>query len=228
MADHEHDGSLGDWLARFGVSWPVRRGDPLWSPVRKARTPGVRTSRALPRFLDALRIREAPVLLDLGLVSGANVEFLGRELSCRLLVQDLYTRITDADRSLPDGLATAVRQGIAADPGSVDGVLCWDLCDYLTGDEARVLTGEVGRVLKPGGYALALFSTVRYESPEFTRFVALGSDQLEYRPCPGGLLQQGVWSSRDIARLWAPLKVDETYLLAHGQREVLLRRPAAS
>ncbi len=226
MADHEHDGSLGDWLSRFGVSWPLRRGDPLWSPVRKTRGVGPRSSRALRRFLDVLRARDATVLLDLGLVSGSNVEFFGRELACRLLVQDLYSRLAEADPSGPDAFVPVIREAITAEPGSVDGVLCWDLCDYLTADETRALAFEVARVLKPGGCALALFSTVRYEAPGFTRYVVLDADQLEYRPGSGGLMQSTVWSSRDIARLWTPLKVDETYLLAHGQREVLLRRTA--
>ncbi|MDO8835802.1 MAG: hypothetical protein Q7V01_09400, partial [Vicinamibacterales bacterium] len=73
--------------------------------------------------------------------------------------------------------------------------------------------------------ALALFSTVAYAAPEITRFAIEDENHLTYRPVPASLTQSPVWSGRDIARIFSALRVDETYLLSHGLREVLLRKP---
>ncbi len=61
---------------------------------------GVFPTRALASFLDSLRDRDAPVVLDLGAVVGANVTFLGEQLGCKLVVEDLFA---DRDRSTQPG-----------------------------------------------------------------------------------------------------------------------------
>jgi hypothetical protein len=145
-----------------------------------------------------------------------------------VVVTDLYAEL---DSSMREGglalLPAAIAATINQPPESLDGVLCWDVCDYLTRDAATALSTALLRVLKPGGVALALFSTLSFGAPEFTRFVIDDPDHIRYRPFPSSLAQQRVWLSRDTVRLFAPLNADETYLQAHGEREVLLRKPVA-
>jgi hypothetical protein len=220
----ERDGSLSDWLGRFGISWPGPR-DPLWSRKEAHRLPGRRTTRALRRFVETLRPLENPAILDLGPACGPTVSFLGHELGCRLVVADLYAEF---DAATGQGADAAVRKGLAEDlrqaAGSADGVLCWDLFDYLSRGESQLLGASVARVLRPGGVALALFSSVAYAAPELTRYAIDDIDHLTYRPVPSAMTQGQVWSGRDIARIFSGLRVDETYLLAHGLREVVLRK----
>jgi hypothetical protein len=226
VSDSEHDGSIADWLTRFGIARRVRR-EPAWLPTHTDRVDAVHTTRALRRFVEILRGVGHSVLLDLGPLCGSNVSFFGEQLSCRVVVTDLYATL---DRSMREGGLTLLPGGIAAtidQPSeSLDGVLCWDVCDYLTHDAATVLSASLLRVLKPGGVALALFSTLGFEAPEFTRFMIDDLDHIRYRPFPSSLAQQRVWLSRDTVRLFAPLNADETYLQSHGKREVLLRKPA--
>lgn len=225
MAHDEHDGSLSDWLGRFGISWPGRR-DPLWSRREESRSPGLRVTRALRRFVDILRPIDNPTILDLGPACGSTVSVLGHELACRLVVADLYAQLNDATGPVSDG---AIRNVLAQDfrqaASSAHGVLCWDLFDYLSREEAERLGASVARVLKPGGVAFALFSTVAYVAPELTRFAVEDLDHLAYRPVPAAMTQSQVWLARDITRLFGSLRVDETYLLSHRVREVLLRKP---
>ena len=47
--------------------------------------------------MSALTNREAPTLLDFGPVIGANVEFCGERLGCKLFIEDL---LGDVDRHL--------------------------------------------------------------------------------------------------------------------------------
>lgn len=225
MAHDDEDGSLSDWLGRFGISWPGRH-DPLWSRREENRTPGLRVTRALRRFVECLRPIDNPTILDLGPACGPTVSLLGHELGCRLVVADLYAEIDGATGAGPDGAGRNVlAQGLGQAAASADGVLCWDLFDYLSRDEAERLGASVAQVLKPGGVAVALFSTVSYAAPELTRFAIEDLDHLVYRPVPAAMTQSQVWSARDITRIVGSLRVDETYLLSHRVREVLLRKP---
>jgi hypothetical protein len=227
VSDRDNDGSIAGWFARFGIGWGEHQAR-LRPPTRSDRVEAIRTTRALRRFLEILRGMGHSALLDLGPLCGSNVAFFGDQLSCRVVVTDLYAEL---DRSMREGglarLPGAIAASIDQPPGSLDGVVCWDVCDYLTHDAARALSAAILRVLKPGGVALTLFSTLSFEAPQFTRFVITDPDHIRYRPFPSSLAQQRVWLSRDTVRLFAPLNADETYLQWHGEREVLLRKSAA-
>ena len=71
-------------------------------------------SKAFPKFLSLLAQQPAPVLLDFGPVIGANVEFFGERLGCKLFIEDLFA---DVDRHTRAG--TLERPGQRASrPGS--------------------------------------------------------------------------------------------------------------
>ena len=225
MSDGENDGTIAGWLARFGIVLGESR-KPAWAPTHADRVEAVRTTRALRRFLEILRAVDHPSLLDLGPLCGSNVTFFGSQLPCRVVVTDLYAEL---DRSMREGglrvLAQAIAAAIDQPPGSLDGVVCWDVCDYLTDEAAKALASALLRVLKPGGVALTLFSTVGFDAREFYRFIIDDPDHIRYRPSPWSLSQKRVWLSRDTVRLFSPLTAEETYLQSHGEREVLLRKP---
>jgi hypothetical protein len=224
VADQENDGSVAGWLARFGLGLHAVSSRPL-PTAASARVEAVHTTRALRRFVEIVRGAGHPTLLDLGPLCGSNVTFFGEQLGCRLVVSDLFAEL---DRCVRERGAQALSQTVTAtidQPAeSLDGVLCWDACDYLPDDAAASLSRALVRVLKPGGVALAFFSTMSVDATEFTRFVIDGPDRIRYRPFPSSLGQQRVWLSRDTVRLFSPLQADETFLQSHGVREVLLRK----
>ncbi len=222
MADVGWSDVLDGWLGTLGLSWPRRR-DPLWRRTRQHRVPGVYASRALGRFVGALRSNPHAVILDLGPAAGRSVSFFGLELSCKLIVSDLVQGLEDAGRDREYG--PVVASWFAQPDASVDGVLCWDVFDYLEPADADVLAAGLTRLLKPGGVVFAMFSTVRYEADESLRFSIEDLSRLTYRPVESSLRQRQVWLSRDVTRLFGDLRVDEAYLLKHGVREVLLRKP---
>lgn len=225
MSDGGNDGSLADWLERFWVSRPTRRV-PLWQQPRSSRPADVHPTKALRHLVEILQGLDDPVLLDLGLLSGSNVSFFSREVPCRIAVNDIYAELDRATRAgKPGGLAAVIERSLAHADASLDGALCWDICDYLESDEAAALASAVTRVLKPGGVALVMSSTVLYNTPEFTRYTVEDLDHIRHGPQPSSMAQRRVWLSRDVVRLFAPLRPDETYLLAHGARELLLRKP---
>ena len=89
-------------------------------------------TKALPKFLQTLTSRELPVLLDLGPVVGSNVSFFGEQLGCKIFVEDIFA---DLDRHVRAGTLEAfpafLKKRFPQADSEVDGILCWDLIDYL-------------------------------------------------------------------------------------------------
>jgi cyclopropane fatty-acyl-phospholipid synthase-like methyltransferase len=189
-------------------------------------------TKVLPRFLSTLGARHEPVLLDLGSVVGSNVSFFGEQLGCKIFVEDLAA---DIDRHakegilgrLPEFLATRFSQ---ADE-SVDGVLCWDLIDYLDKPAAQALAAQLSRVLKPEGVLVAFFATAAPSGdtqPSYSRYVVENVRTLQSRAHPAARAKQRPLQNRDIQLMFAPLAIAEQFLLKTHMREVLFRKPAAA
>jgi SAM-dependent methyltransferase len=187
-------------------------------------------TKALPRFLAGLVARPQALLLDLGPVVGPNVNFFGEELGCKIFVEDLSADIDRHVREnrleeLPAFLARRFPQATA----TVDGILCWDVFDYLPRPAAQALAQQLARVLRPEGVLLAFFSTVAPPAdarPTYTRYIVIDRTRIEHRPYAAARGKQRPLQNRDIERLFEPLRVAEQFLLKTNMREVLLRKPA--
>lgn len=193
----------------------------------------IAASKVLPRFLSALERQPAPVLLDLGPVVGANVELFGERLACKLLVQDLYQEL---DRPINveagESLMAALRVRLPDAAESVDGILCWDLFDYLDMTTSQALAEHLARLLRPGGVLHGFFATTTAETDSFTRFVVEADDRLRHRTYPAPRRRRHVLTPRDIDRMFKGLRLTEHVLLKTASRETLFRKgqaePAAS
>lgn len=180
----------------------------------------------------SLGTHEQPLLLDLGPVVGPNVTFFGEEIGCKILVEDLSK---DIDRHVREGtlaeLPAFFAQRFSRDENSVDGILCWDVLDYLDKAAAESLARQLTRILKPDGVLLAFFSTADPRSsvtPTYTKHIVLDRTSLQYRPYPAARGKQRPALNRDIQRMFEPLRISEQFLLKTNLREVLFRKPAAS
>jgi hypothetical protein len=183
-------------------------------------------TKALGRFLEVMALRPAPVLIDLGAVVGSNVTFLGERLGCRLTVEDLFA---DVERFARDGkindLAAFFTQRFPQENASVDGILCWDLFDYLEKPASKTLGAQLARILRPGGALMGFFSAVRAEGEaQYTRFVIKDDKTLAHRPYAGSRTKRQVLTNRDIALLFPDLKVNDSFLLLSHTREILFRK----
>jgi hypothetical protein len=188
-------------------------------------------TKALPKFLTSLASRAQPLLLDLGPVVGANVPFFGEELGCKIHVEDLAK---DIDRHASDGkldqLPAFLAKRFPQESESVDGILCWDLFDYLDKASAEALAREMMRLLRPEGVLLAFFGTADPRSilkPTYTKYVVVDRMHFQYRPYTAARGKQRPLVNRDIERLFGSLRVTEQFLLKTNLREVLFRKPSA-
>jgi len=188
-------------------------------------------TRALARFLSSLTARSQPLLLDLGPVIGTNVTFFGEELGCKILVENLFKDIDRhvAESTLED-LPAFFERRFPQEDGSVDGILCWDVLDYVDRPAAQVLARHLVRMLRPEGALLAQFGTaepVETSGPTYTRYVVVDRQTMQYRPYAAPRGKRRPLANRDIQRMFEPLRISEQFLLKNNLREVLFRKAAA-
>ncbi len=192
----------------------------------------VHATKALARFLLGLKSRPGPSLLDLGPVVGPNVNFFGERLGCKIFVEDLSK---DIDRHVTESklkeLPAFFAKRFPQEENSVDGILCWDVFDFLDKSAATSLAQQLTRILRPDGVLLAFFSATQPQPgvpPHYTRHVVVDQANLQYRPYPASRARQRPLENRDIQRMFEPLRITEQFLLKTNMREVLLRKPTGA
>jgi hypothetical protein len=191
-----------------------------------ARDP-VFATKALRKFLVSIRSRETPALLDLGPVVGSNVSFFGEQVGCKIFVEDIFA---DLDRhvrgSKLEGFPDFLSKRFPQQDGAVDGILCWDIFDYLDRLAAQQLAQQLTRVLRPDGALLGFFGTAPSRETRYTKYLIVDEVNLQHRTYPAARCRQASLLNRDIIRLFPGLRVSESFLLQNNLREVLFRKPA--
>lgn len=184
-------------------------------------------TKALKKFLTTLGSHPQPTLLDIGPVVGHNVTFFGERLGCKFQVEELSKDIDrhareDKLAELPEFLNKRFSQA----DDSFDGILCWDLFDYLDKKSAASLAKQLTRILRPGGVLFALFNAT--ETPPtakiYTRFVVVDEMNIQHRPYAAARSKQKPLPNRDIQRMFEPLRVIDQFLLKTNTREMLFRK----
>ena len=230
--------AMTDLVSLFGIGPAPVDGapasdDPTTSSIPERPFP----TMALGKFLDALKDRAAPVLLDLGAVVGANVAFFGEQLGCKPFVEDLFA---DLDRVAAEGatvnaggavgdadpLQAAIASRIIQEADSVDGVLCWDIMEHLTAPAAQTLATSLTRVLRPRGVLLASFGNERRQAEGHTNYEIVSRSELRHHFQGGTARQLRVLQSREVIQMFEELTVAESFLLKTQAREVIFRKSA--
>ena len=185
------------------------------------------STKALRKFLGTLSAKESPVLMDLAPVVSGNLNFFGDHLGCKVLIEDVYGEVERHAKAgtlaeLPAVFATR----FAHTDASVDGILCWDLMDYLDRPAAQALAGQLTRMLRPEGALLAFFGTAQPRDAHYTRYIIQDDVNLRYRAYPATRGRQAIFANRDIIRLFDRLRVSDSFLLQNNLREILFRKPS--
>jgi len=213
-------------ILRWGGKRPGQPDPSGEAPVARGGD-AVVASKALPKFLAAIAQRsETPVLIDLGPVIGSNVSFFGEQLGCKMFIEDLFA---DYDRHVRagtlDALATAIDTRFRHEDASVDGILCWDVFDFLPKAASQALARQVVRMLRPGGSVMGFFcSTASPHPAPFTKYEIADEKSLRHRPHSGSGGVKHVLLNRDIIKMFDGLVVGDSFLLKSNTREILLKR----
>jgi SAM-dependent methyltransferase len=190
----------------------------------------------LPDFLSELRARSAPVVIDLGPAKGKNVSFLAEEFACKLVIEDLLARHpgppggTENDDGDGEGAGWVPRLPHADE--TVDGIICWDVLDYLPQTGRGALAAQMARMLRPGGVLLMHHRLESEARPALVVYEIVGPDQLCVQRVgnPPAPLERPL-GHRELQTMFNDLTVLKTVLHKSRIRVVLFRKagsPAVS
>jgi hypothetical protein len=200
-------------------------GPPVPSAVSEPEP--VTASKVLPKVLSALGQQPAPVLMDLGPVVGANIGFFGEHLSCKIHVEDLFAEVErHAKAGTRDQLPTALPNKLAREAASIDGILCWDLFDYLDKKSGPALAAKLVELVKPGGVIYGFFGQSSGTLTTYTRFIVDSKAGFRLRSVPATPVARSVFVNRDLGKMFAGMNVAESVLLKNSARETLFRKPS--
>ncbi len=225
MAGGDKVHNFGGFLSRLGGHRPATGEQPDTGSRDEPDEGSLVPTKALRKFLGYLGTRPAPVLLDLGPVVGSNVTFFGEQLNCKVYIEDIFA---DLDRHLrqealerfPEFLSTR----FTLQEGTVDGVLLWDLFDYLDRTSAQSLAAAIVRLLRPDGALLGFFGGGTPGAKGFTKFIVADETHLRHRPYPSVAIRQRSPQNRDIIKMFEGLRVSDSFLLQNNLREILFRK----
>lgn len=213
-------------LNRFGTRRPIEEARPVEAD-RRVESESVSHTKAFQKFIACLAGRPAPVVLDVGPVVGSNIAYFGEHLGCKIHVADLYA---DLERAIhdasPGGFVQQARQRLALPDASVDGVLCWDLLDYLERDAARTVAAELTRLLRVNGALLGFFHPIPEREAFYVKHIVVDDATLTHRRYGASRVRQGGLQNRDVIKLFEGLRVSDSFLLKTNVREILFRKPS--
>lgn len=205
---------IGALMSRLGP----RQRDPIGAvPLNPAK---VRSACLLANFVKALGKRPEPIVVELGPATEGNVAFLGEHMACRIFVEDLLEKLPqdDADHD-------AVLPPLRYTDESVDGILCWDIFDYLSPSVGQDLADDLARVLRPGGALLLYHRTESLSDRRRVKYEIVDEESLRWRICNDALARPSrVLQSREVARMFRSLNIAGAIRLKSQMREVLFRK----
>ncbi len=205
---------IGALMSRLGP----RQRDPIGAvPLNPAK---VRSACLLANFVDALRKRPEPIVVELGPATEGNVAFLGEHVACRIFIEDLLDKLPlgeAADSVVPPPLQYANE--------SVDGILCWDIFDYLSPSAGQDLADDLARILRPGGALLLYHRTESMSDPRRVKYEIVDEESLRWRVCNDAVPRPSrVLQSREVAKLFRSLNIAGAIRLKSQMREVMFRK----
>jgi hypothetical protein len=211
-------------------------GVPTGAATAVPASANVRASNGLKEFLWLLSDVKHPRILDLGNVSQSTLNFFIQK-SFRISTEDILrswkefiAAEEDALRRMPPGSETArISQASLAEkflldavryPGeNFNGVLVWDLLDYLDSELMPRLMDRLYEILKPGGVVLAMFHS---RTPErYHRYRVLDDHSVEMIPTPTISVHARIFQNREILDLFGEFRSSKTFVARDQLREAL-------
>lgn len=208
----------------------LRQWLPQRSPSRAIGTPDdgevrSRPSNALAQFFQGLSSRTHPSVLELGPVCHSTVTLL-TAAGAKLYTEDLLEVVAgqsgkaetpDAEASSAIGL---LETNLLYPEESLDGVLAWDMFDYLPEELLQPTSARLHALLKAGGLLLTLFRK-RSGADTGNRYRLLTQHSFAVIPSALALRPQRALQNRAILNLFAAFSSSRTFIGRDNLREVL-------
>jgi len=181
-------------------------------------------------FIEGIAKKPDPVVLDIGSVVGSNLECL-LNFGIKVYMEDLLTAYAKPKYSIfvEDKPAFDERRFFAENfnygDQYFDGLICWDVLDYLEAKFARTFVEQISTKIKPGGLVLGFFHTQKGTESAFVHKYRLVNEvTLEYIPLESKMEPKKIYPSREISQLFSGYQSQRFYLLKNNLLEVMLKK----
>ena len=188
-----------------------------------------RASRGLEEFFHHIHGQSGLTLLDLGGATQQNVSFI-TDLGHRLYSEDFLRILNEACGS--DGVAAQanpgrieyfLRQSLDYPDRHFDGVLAWDVLEYLGPALLTAVMDRLHRIVRPGSYVLAFFhSDDKLELVPHYAFRIMDVKTLQVSE-QGTRRPAQLFNNRSVERLFARCESVKFFLTRDRLREVVVR-----
>src|ERR1039457_3850323 len=192
-------------------------------------TLSVRPSRGLEEFFTQIRDTSGLTILDLGGATQKNVSFI-TDLGHRLYSEDFLRMLNEAfgaddtaDQTNPGRIEYFLKQTLDYPAGHFDGVLIWDVLEYLNPVLLNAVVERLHYIVRPRAYMLAFFHS---------------DDKLEEVPCYTFRLSQlnsleilrhgmrrpvQLYNNRSLEKLFGKFESVKFFLTKERLREVIVK-----
>ena len=183
-----------------------------------------RHSNGLDQFFSYIKGESALSILDLAGVNQANVSFI-TNLGHKIYSEDFLRSLQLAANgdALPR-VDTFLSQNLNHADGAFDGVLVWDVLEYLSAPLLAATVERLHRIVKPGSYLLAVFqahekaqSVPQYSFRIQDSKTLLVADRGSRKP-------EQIFNNRSLEKLFQDFESLKFFLARDKLREVIVRR----
>ncbi len=188
-----------------------------------------RTSRGLEEFFTQIRDTSGLTILDLGGATQKNVSFI-TDLGHRMYSEDFLRILTETfgvndtvDQSNPGRIEYFLKQTLDYPEGHFDGVLVWDVLEYLNPALLNAVVERLHKIVRPKAYMLAFFQADdKLDAVPAYTFRIDHMNSLE-------VMQQGMrqpaqlFNNRSLEKMFARFDSVKFFLTRERLREVIIK-----
>jgi hypothetical protein len=224
----------GMWRGQGSAASPAPSKGPgplsLFSGGQKSGTEtGTRPSRGLEEFFGYIRGQSGLTILDLGGATQQNISFitnLGHRLYSESFLQTLQETFhaeDSADQSNPGRIDSFLHHTLNYEPLHFDGVLIWDLLEYLDPALLSAVVERLHKIVRPKSYMLAFFhSDAKLEAvPQYT--FRIQEVNLLHVTQQGSRNPVQLFNNRSLEKLFGNFESVKFFLTRDRLREVIIK-----
>lgn len=192
-------------------------------------TISTRSSRGLEEFFGQIRNQSGLTLLDLGIATQQNISFI-TNLGHRLYSEDFLQILTETfgvedtiDQSNPGRIDYFLKQTLEYPEETFDGVLVWDVLEYLEPPLLNAVVERLHRIVRPKSYMLAFFhADDKLEAVPFYTFRIQDTSTLQVEQKALRRPTQ-LFNNRGIEKVFSNFESVKFFLTRERLREVIVK-----
>ena len=190
-----------------------------------------RHSNGLDQFFNHIQGASGLRILDLSGASQASIAFitnLGHKLYSEDVLQSLDLAFGDGDffanQATPHRMAAFLEQSFQFPDEHFDGVLAWDVLEYLAPPLLKGVVDRLARALRPQSYLFAMFHTEERVETIPAYYYRISDAQTLQLTSRGSRRPAQFFNNRAVEKLFEGFESVKFFLTRDALREVIVKR----